>query len=48
MKFCVQSSIGAPLAQENFQQGHKDQKPKGRKAKRPKFQKLFTNNMAQT
>ena len=48
MKFGVQSSIGAPLAQENFQQGRKGQKPKGYKAKRPKFQKLFTNNMGQT
>ena len=48
MKFGVQSSFGAPLAQENFQQGRKGQKPKGRKVKRPKFQKRFTNNMGQT
>ena len=48
MKFGVQSSIGASFAQENFQQGRKGQKPKGRKVKRPKFQKLFTNNMGQT
>ena len=48
MKFGVQSSIGASFAQENFQQGRKGQKPKGRKVKRPKFQKLFTNNMSQT
>ena len=40
MKFGVQSSIGAPLAQEEFQQGRKGQKPKGRKVKRPNFQKL--------
>ena len=48
MKFGVQSSIGAPLAQEEFQQGRKGQKPKGHKVKRPKFQKRFTNNMGQT
>ena len=48
MKFGVQSSIGAPLAQANFQQGRKGQKPKVGKVKRPKFQKPFTNNMGQT
>ena len=48
MKFGVQSSIGASFVQEKFQQGRKGQKPKGRKVKRLKFQKLFTNNMGQT
>ena len=40
MKFGVQSSIGASFAQENFQQGRKVQKPKGRKVKGQNFKNL--------
>ena len=40
MKFCVQPPIRHPFALANFQLGRKGQRPKGRKVKRPNFQKL--------
>ena len=40
LKFCMQPSIRHPFALANFQLGRKGQRPKGRKVKRPNFQKL--------
>ena len=40
MKFCVQPPIRHLFALANFQLGRKGQRPKGRKVKRPNFQKL--------
>ena len=40
MKFCMQPPIRPSFALANFQLGRKGQRPKGRKVKRPNFQKL--------
>ena len=40
MKFCMQPPIRPSFALANFQLGHKGQRPKGWKVKRPNFQKL--------
>ena len=40
MKFCVQPPIRPLFALADFQLGRKGQRPKGRKVKRPNFQKL--------
>ena len=40
MKFCMQPPIRPSFALANFQLGRKGPRPKGRKVKRPNFQKL--------